>query len=291
MERITTQPIWAHINEESHDALSHMHMQPSYLQQKRYNQISISQHAFEQWQGHKLNHINFNQFGSRHTLQPLTVSTPHSNFYQLPPLHEYNKTRGTTESNSKNNSMLYPNNNNIIPNINNSICPKRHEYVATDPWGTPQQHVEMLRYPPQQYLLLNGSNYHGDTGGGYSPSFASSQYVFNCHFCGKSFKRKSWLKRHLLAHSADRQYSCPWCLSKHKRKDNLLQHMKLKHTEDVLRELKKLQKSSVEDAADEKVMGGGKDNIKTMVYSGQLKKEDVKRVLNLLIEGQARGKQ
>lgn len=67
--------------------------------------------------------------------------------------------------------------------------------------------------------------------------------------------------------------------------------MKLKHTEDVLRELKKLQKSSVEDAADEKVMGGGKDNIKTMVYSGQLKKEDVKRVLNLLIEGQARGKQ
>lgn len=67
--------------------------------------------------------------------------------------------------------------------------------------------------------------------------------------------------------------------------------MKLKHTKDVLRELKKLQKSSVEDAADEKVMGGGKDNIKTMVYSGQLKKEDVKRVLNLLIEGQARGKQ
>lgn len=97
-----------------------------------------------------------------------------------------------------------------------------------------------------------------------------------CPLCDKCFKRKSWLRRHLLSHSPERHFGCPWCLSKHKRKDNLLQHMKLKHTQYVLKELR-----------DQNVEIDGEvrnDNIKTLLYEGRLNKDDVKKVLNGLID-------
>lgn len=102
-------------------------------------------------------------------------------------------------------------------------------------------------------------------------------YVHKCHLCNKSFKRKSWLQRHLLSHSPARHFSCPWCLSKHKRKDNLLQHMKLKHTDYVLQELR-LNKVYVSTE------GSSKNNIRTLLYEGRLNKDEVKKVLNSLID-------
>ncbi|CCE64191.1 hypothetical protein TPHA_0G03510 [Tetrapisispora phaffii CBS 4417] len=139
--------------------------------------------------------------------------------------------------------------------------------------------------------------------------YMNNKYIFRCNVCGKYFKRKSWLKRHLLSHSSNRQYSCPWCLSKHKRKDNLLQHMKLKHKQQVLQEMDKLSESSLE-LNDESSTGtdtaspivnetalsmlnddsgsSSNDNVSiiAMVDNGTLKKENVKKVLNSIIERQ-----
>lgn len=97
-----------------------------------------------------------------------------------------------------------------------------------------------------------------------------------CPMCDKCFKRKSWLRRHLLSHSPERHFGCPWCLSKHKRKDNLLQHMKIKHTEFVLEKLR-----NYNVGIDGEVQN---NNIKTLLYEGRLNKEDVKKVLNGLID-------
>ena len=132
---------------------------------------------------------------------------------------------------------------------------------------------------------------------------AVSLHVHGCHLCDKSFKRKSWLKRHLLSHSAERHFLCPWCLSRHKRKDNLLQHMKLKHSGYLVDELKKhnvvfnWEKSSTRGPNGEysKPLEGklGEqglmtpptcNNIKVLLSEGVLNKEDVKRVLNKLID-------
>lgn len=142
------------------------------------------------------------------------------------------------------------------------------------------------------------------------------KYIHQCQFCEKSFKRKSWLKRHLLSHSQQRHFLCPWCLSRQKRKDNLLHHMKLKHTNYLLDELKKnniifnYNNSSSSNnnndnnnnnsssasgsggagaaaaaaTAPENEDGNGYDtNIKTLINDGVLNKDDVKRVLNNLI--------
>lgn len=121
--------------------------------------------------------------------------------------------------------------------------------------ATHQQQVH--QEPNTQLPKLNGLSHH-------------------CPMCDKSFKRKSWLRRHLLSHSPERHFGCPWCLSKHKRKDNLLQHMKLKHTEFVL---EKLRNHNV--GIDGEVRN---DNIRTLLYEGRLNKEDVKKVLNGLID-------
>lgn len=134
-------------------------------------------------------------------------------------------------------------------------------------------------------------------------------HVHSCHLCEKSFKRKSWLKRHLLSHSAERHFLCPWCLSRHKRKDNLLQHMKLKHYSNLLDELKNhnvtfnWEKSTVKiikddekndtinnkstpfpDEDDNTSAPDSPNNIRLLLSDGVLNKEDVKKVLNKLID-------
>ncbi|CCF55624.1 hypothetical protein KAFR_0A01860 [Kazachstania africana CBS 2517] len=108
--------------------------------------------------------------------------------------------------------------------------------------------------------------------------------IHSCHLCEKSFRRKSWLKRHLLSHSTERQFLCPWCLSRHKRKDNLLQHMKLKHSNYLVIELKK------NNAVFSCVNGGNReklndtDDIRNLISLGVINKDDVKKVINKLID-------
>ncbi|EDO19504.1 hypothetical protein Kpol_1018p33 [Vanderwaltozyma polyspora DSM 70294] len=105
-----------------------------------------------------------------------------------------------------------------------------------------------------------------------------------CHICGKQFKRKSWLQRHLLSHSSERNFDCPWCLSKHKRKDNLLQHMKLKHAENVLEQLRiNLKANNPNDNSEPTLEGNGDHNIRTLMGEGILNKDEVKKLLNSLV--------
>ncbi|CCK69679.1 Mot3p KNAG_0C05810 [Huiozyma naganishii CBS 8797] len=126
-----------------------------------------------------------------------------------------------------------------------------------------------------------------------SDNSSPSNFIHKCHLCEKSFKRRSWLKRHLLSHSAERHYLCPWCLSRHKRKDNLLQHMKLKHSNYLLDELKNANVSfnwgtydgqNSTDSMPKTLSGYPDSSIKKLLYRGILNKDDVKRVLNKIIE-------
>ncbi|CCD26314.1 Mot3p NDAI_0H01400 [Naumovozyma dairenensis CBS 421] len=138
---------------------------------------------------------------------------------------------------------------------------------------------------------------------------------YRCRICEKKFKRRSWLKRHLLSHSSERHYLCPWCLSRHKRRDNLLQHMKLKHPNNLINELKLRNFISSQTAAASvafvtsaapsimsindgmnNTVAGTVDNavstpgyetgitIKDLISEGLINKEDVKRLLNILID-------
>ncbi|CEP60867.1 Mot3p LALA0_S02e01442g [Lachancea lanzarotensis] len=114
---------------------------------------------------------------------------------------------------------------------------------------------------------------------------------FRCHLCSKSFRRRSWLKRHLLSHSDFKPHSCPWCQSRHKRRDNLFQHMKTKHPREVLQELYETnscvdmpdieQLMPAESSGDDALSGPG-PNIRNLVEQGHVRKDRVKTVLNEL---------
>ena len=54
---------------------------------------------------------------------------------------------------------------------------------------------------------------------------------FKCKVCEKKFSGRS-LKRHMLIHTGDKPYSCPYCPYKNSRCDNLRQHMMRKHKTD-----------------------------------------------------------
>ena len=127
-----------------------------------------------------------------------------------------------------------------------------------------------------------------------STSTAKCHKTHKCNLCEKSFIRKSWLERHLLSHSIRRNFLCPWCLSKHKRKDNLLQHIKLKHNNSLLEELQQRGINFNWDALLEKrrllgpqyVMRDA-NSVKELLDDGILNKVDVKRVLDQIV---ARGR-
>ncbi|SCU92105.1 LAFA_0F08042g1_1 [Lachancea sp. 'fantastica'] len=116
--------------------------------------------------------------------------------------------------------------------------------------------------------------------------------TFRCNLCVKSFRRRSWLKRHLLSHSSFKPHGCPWCQSRHKRRDNLFQHMKTKHPREVLQELYKTG-NCVNMSDIEQFMSSGPlfedgatgitgPSIRTLVEQGRVRKDRVKIVLNEL---------
>jgi KRAB domain-containing zinc finger protein len=58
--------------------------------------------------------------------------------------------------------------------------------------------------------------------------FIMSQRLFNCTVCGRGFKRKYHLERHMLSHSDFKPYTCELCGQGYKRKEKLDRHS-LKH--------------------------------------------------------------
>ncbi|SSD61089.1 uncharacterized protein SCODWIG_02850 [Saccharomycodes ludwigii] len=134
-----------------------------------------------------------------------------------------------------------------------------------------------------------------------------SLQTWNCKVCDKCFVRYSWLKRHELSHASDKKFHCVYCNSKHKRKDNLLQHLRIKHPGELLSEIENqmiLEKcSSVEilnfKAASKNLLAiassntkidtnpslvNNKENvIRILVANGLLKKDFLRKVSNALI--------
>ncbi|KAL3229192.1 Transcriptional activator/repressor MOT3 [Nakaseomyces bracarensis] len=117
---------------------------------------------------------------------------------------------------------------------------------------------------------------------------ASMEYPHRCHLCPKLFKRRSWLKRHLLSHSQQRHFLCPWCHSRHKRRDNLLQHMKLKHVTNLLQEINSRNISFNWQYLERFVrqIDGILEypDTKTLIHEGLLNKEEIKNILNAVID-------
>lgn len=164
-------------------------------------------------------------------------------------------TSGLSASNSgsslNNFSLLQMNQNNnsrmFSQNPNQSINPNYnyHQYNNAVPSSLQQvSHIQQLHqvqttHVPQAHPLTSTSastlvsNSESTTS---ESSMQGPQHMYQCHLCEKQFRRKSWLKRHLLSHSNEKKFHCPWCSSTHKRKDNLLQHLKLKHTQILLQE-------------------------------------------------------
>lgn len=93
-------------------------------------------------------------------------------------------------------------------------------FVATPPTTTSTPNDCKSHKQKKEIMMLSLSQFEKD-----------ESYDYQCEKCNKAFKRKSGLKRHLLSLSVARLFFffCHWCLSKPKRRDNLLQHFKSKH--------------------------------------------------------------
>lgn len=188
-----------------------------------------------------------------------------------------------TVTNTKNNNTEYYTTN-LNPILNSELSPK--STCASLNSGNPTQNYGVIQ---EQKRVKNTNNNNNDI------VLATNEvevYYHKCNKCNKSFKRKSWLMRHLLSHSTERHFFCQWCLSRHKRKDNLLQHMKQKHPKLVYQELKSANvlfkwhnnkninfANIPEDKRIDYV-----DSIKNLIQQGIISKEDVKRVLNKIIK-------
>lgn len=117
---------------------------------------------------------------------------------------------------------------------------------------------------------------------------SSLAFPHRCHLCPKLFKRKSWLKRHLLSHSQQRHFLCPWCNSRHKRRDNLLQHMKLKHVPNLLQEINSRNMRfnwPILERLSKQIDGTIEyPDTKTLIHEGLLNKDELKNILNTVID-------
>lgn len=105
---------------------------------------------------------------------------------------------------------------------------------------------------------------------------SASDADYCCTLCTKQFRRAAWLKRHIVTHTTERPFKCVWCTSKHKRRDNLFKHMRLKHMDLLMSSIKSFYPL---------VEFGSNDKLQDLIKSGKLHKEDVKNVLLTLING------
>lgn len=106
-----------------------------------------------------------------------------------------------------------------------------------------------------------------------------NEKVYKCNDCHKSFQRAAWLRRHVLTHTNYRQFRCIWCSSKHKRRDNLFKHIKIKHMEQLMDSIQNFYPLANFETRD----------LNKLVQSGQLHREDIKKVILSIIEkGQVR---
>lgn len=63
-------------------------------------------------------------------------------------------------------------------------------------------------------------------------SLGEMRRKFHCSHCGKSFKTKSHLQRHILTHTGEKPYHCNRCGSKFNQSSSLRNHIIAIHTKE-----------------------------------------------------------
>lgn len=183
--------------------------------------------------------------GSSHYLNYNVVPIPNENtsmFYQ-----------GSTPPVSASNMAL-------INNSNNSPTFQNQSFSVPTP-------IEQYSIPlPPLATTTNINKTVNESSKSLSPSN-------NIHNCSQKIERSSRLKRNLLKHSSERPFGCPWCKSRHKRRDNLFKHMKLKHM--------KLLMKAIQDYYP--LADFQNKDMKVLMKDGQLHREDVRTVFFHLI--------
>ena len=69
-------------------------------------------------------------------------------------------------------------------------------------------------------------------GGQVDDEMSQLRRKFHCSHCGKSFKTKSHLQRHILTHTGEKPYHCNRCGAKFNQSSSLRNHIIALHTKE-----------------------------------------------------------
>lgn len=215
------------------------------------------------------------------TSSPLLVPNPNPNptgvaFSSDMVNHTSPATQTIQKLKNKNETPLSDSTSSIAISPSNSIPTSIPQPTSKSQPPSPSQiqspHPEIASNTPTiASLLVN------DTSDTHSPEHKEEEKLYKCNVCNKSFLRAAWLRRHVLTHTSYRQFQCIWCSSKHKRRDNLFKHIKIKHMDYLMDSIQDFYPLAHFESRD----------LNNLLKTGQLHREDIKKViLSIIKKGQ-----